>query len=363
MPEYHHHQHYALNSKGDFVDIVTAVKEGGEYKCPVCNSKMIMRHGKKNAWHFAHPKDARCDYNQYLHTLAKVKIRDWFNSPQDKLLYLDEPITQVKCEDFAKCEIASKGKCINILPRGKTKQKAFNLKEFYDNATLEQPFEAKDGHTYIADILCPCKKTGIAPLFIEICVTHPCEEDKIKSGLRIVEINIKSEEDIDNIIKGKTVLSDNTVNLYGFIRHPESEIAPLERNLSRFVLFKEDDWKIYPDTCRHYLHRMTAFEIVFESGYINFKAIMAKAVSMGLAPRQKILCHYYGENLGNGHLCKASNKYRLPRYCKGNRYNCTHYEFNQEDYTKYLSEYEELKLNKKIVYEWFDIKNRYKYQF
>lgn len=363
MPKSHHHQHYALNSKGDFVDIVNAVKEGGEYKCPICGSKMIMRHGKKNAWHFAHPKETKCDYNQYLHTLAKVKIRDWFNSPQDKLIYLDEPITQATCEDIKECKIASRDKCIKMLSKGKTKQKVFNLKEFYGNATLEQAYNAKDGHTYIADILCPCKKSNVAPLFIEICVTHPCEEDKKKSGLRIVEINIKSEEDIDNIINGNTVLSDSTVNLYGFIRHPESEVAPLERNLRSFILFNDDTWKIYPTTCRHYIHRMTAFEIVFESGYINFKAIMAKAVSMGLAPRQKVLCHYYGESLGNGHLCMASTKYGLSRYCMGNRYNCNHYEFNQEDFKEHLSEYEELKLKREIVYEWFDLNNRYKYPF
>ena len=53
-------------------------------------------------------------------------------------------------------------------------------------------------------------------IFIEIAVTHPCDEEKIKSKNKIVEINIKNEEDI-KIILGKNISEENNlIKLYNF---------------------------------------------------------------------------------------------------------------------------------------------------
>lgn len=297
--EIRHHQHYAFNANGKLV-YIGFVKEKGEiFTCPYCEGRMKALRGEHNKWTFEH-LGSPCEYSNYLHTLAEIRIRDWFNDDaQPKILYIDEPVTKSKCCDFKSCNKVYKGVNCIINTQGRTIRKGFDLRNFYFDAKREVLFTI-NGQTFKADILCKCKKKKQDPLFIEICVTHPCTEEKKTSGLKIIELQIKSEQDIDNIISGKTPIDNVSEKLNGFKTVPRTDEQPLEIKLKRFVLFKDDEWKIYPDTCKRTCPPGTGVEIVYKGNYINLKAVMAKLVSLGMSPKQRLLCRYYGENHGGG---------------------------------------------------------------
>ena len=57
----------------------------GILKCPVCNRKLIYRHGEINEPHFSHEKDSECIYTFYEnetkeHALGKVLLYKWLKS-------------------------------------------------------------------------------------------------------------------------------------------------------------------------------------------------------------------------------------------------------------------------------------------
>ena len=74
----------------------------------------------------------------------------------------------------------------------------YNLKEWgYDTCVEETTIGV-----YKADLLLTStSQKNRPPILIEVAVKHPCEEEKINSGLRIIEVPIKKYEDIERIIK------------------------------------------------------------------------------------------------------------------------------------------------------------------
>ena len=68
-----------------------------------------------------------------------------------------------------------------------------DLKRYYDTCAEEQEIDG-----FIADLLLThSKKADIPPVLIEICVTHPCDDEKRKSGLKIIEVTIKKEQEVE----------------------------------------------------------------------------------------------------------------------------------------------------------------------
>ena len=90
---------YALNKNNELIEIQNAHQVRGEYYCPHCGDQMICKCGTKNAWHFAHVK-AKCNYDNYLHTVAEQRILEWFNRTNDIPLVLQ---TNVICEKHNEC--------------------------------------------------------------------------------------------------------------------------------------------------------------------------------------------------------------------------------------------------------------------
>lgn len=70
------------------------------------------------------------------------------------------------------------------------------MKQYYDTCTEEAEING-----FIADLLLTnSKSTNLVPVLIEVCVTHACDEEKRNSGLKIIEIKIKNEEDINALL-------------------------------------------------------------------------------------------------------------------------------------------------------------------
>ena len=234
--------HYALDENDRLVSIKQAYlerNEGHTYHCVGCGAGMIARLGEVRNWHFAHRGDeAHCGTETYLHQLAKRRVKEIFEKgPSFEVGYYRD----VKCSDFGTCPFAKKEDCHTY------KLETFDLKAFYDTCQEEQTVG-----DYIADLLLTnSSKLNREPVLIEIQVSHKSTLQKRNSGLRIIEIRLRTEEDIDTLLSAPIV--ENPEAKYGQVRDVEtvgyakfhgfkkksSIPEPLElRSIQRFYLFR-----------------------------------------------------------------------------------------------------------------------------
>lgn len=166
------------------VDINSAsLPKNKEYCCLSCRNPVIPVQGNIQQHHFRHKVQCNCSSETYLHNLAKhMFFQTYMECRRNKLQYILEykvPVICTACDDQGRCTVDYK---INRLDL---------IHHFRDRITLET------GHGgFIPDVLL---KNGAESLFVEIAVTHTCDENKIRSGTRIIEINIRCEADIDLI--------------------------------------------------------------------------------------------------------------------------------------------------------------------
>ena len=183
---------YAWDNDRHIVEISTVNKQlrgNTQYYCISCGKELIPRLGDKNQHHFAHKSSddtISCNNETYLHKLAKIKIKEKFDRVDTFIIKLHKNII---CSSVKTCEFSQGAKtCCE------QQEKIVNLKSYYDTCTIE-----KQIGNFKADILLENSTRPIKPLLIEICVTHPCSEEKINSKLPIIEIPVSSEDDIKEI--------------------------------------------------------------------------------------------------------------------------------------------------------------------
>lgn len=191
---------YAFDEKGDIVSIENLTKETSKehtFKCIACGNELRPRAigSKHRRAHFYHKEDISCNGETYLHNLCKLHIKRHFD---------DSDCFNISYGVSKSCnERNCKFRNYNCYKEHETNQ--VDLKEFYDTCTVETTIKG-----FVADLLLTnSKDTSIPPILIEICVTHPCEDKKKESGLKIIEISIKTEKDIENLFSDG-ILSENT---------------------------------------------------------------------------------------------------------------------------------------------------------
>ena len=181
---------YSLDKNGMLVHVHNAQK-GNEYFCPCCGAIMIPKQGVKKRWHFAHKGNlGHCSYETYLHKLAKLRIRECFNtSPKFTISFHSTSTCNV-----SNCPLGTTVPCTwNPL-------KSFDLKEYYDKCEEEVSID-----NFRADLIITNTKRNREPILIEIYVSHKSTEEKLRSGYRIIEVHIESEEDINQIISSSQI--------------------------------------------------------------------------------------------------------------------------------------------------------------
>ena len=297
---------YALDERGRLVSIKQAYcerKEGHTYQCIGCGSGMIARLGVVRDWHFAHRGDEiHCCTETYLHKVAKRLIKEKFEKDEPFLVgyYRD-----VKCTDMARCPFAKEDKCHTY------KLETFDLKEFYDACEEEKPVD-----DYIADLLLTnSSKPDRDPVLIEIQVSHKSTPQKRASGLRIIEIRIKTEDDITSLLSGRIV--ENPEAKFGTVRDVEtigfakfygfkkitSAPEPLAlRSIQRFYLFRSgkafvtnmDEFK----SCRN-ASKKDNDKAIFEASIDSFYLGTPSPYEFGYAAARQ-----NGINIKTCHFCK-----------------------------------------------------------
>lgn len=239
--------HYALDEKATLTSVEDVRLEdriNHRYTCLGCGAEMILKAGKVKARHFAHKVNTEhCGVETYLHKLAKRIVKNKFeNGGKFEIEY----VQTVRCADYGTCPIFNKSLCKNDV------YKSFDLLKFYDTCEEEKCIDG-----YVADILLS-DSTGkySEPVLIEIHVSHKSSEQKIKSGLKIIEIKVSDEEDVNALSDGSFKESryyrdEDNIHFFGF-RREASKPEPLScRYISKFILFESGKTFVqWRNTCR-----------------------------------------------------------------------------------------------------------------
>lgn len=297
-------QRFALNAGGNVIDIRELTDRKGMFLCPSCKKPMIAKMGEIREWHFAHKSDV-CAYDSYLHSLAKIRIADWFEKSEAIILEMN---TIEICASHKNCPFYDFSFC------SRPSIITHDLKQYYPTCETERSYGG-----FVADIFCPHKKS---PLFIEIFVTHECSEDKKKSGEHIIKFVVDSEESIENIISSPKIKEGGNVRLYGFKR-TEKTCGNFGRPLMKYILYQSRKSFVCEEgiDCKNYRHRRS--NVIFEVTSTLQDPIFMHLAGKSMAPREGYLpkdcsiCFWLGGEVGY-RICKLHKRCGNPMWCKDN---------------------------------------------
>ncbi|QXP78436.1 MULTISPECIES: competence protein CoiA family protein [Winogradskyella] len=219
---------YALNEKKCLIHIGSAKKELKEkYTCCNCGSELIARKGKIKAHHFSHKSEGNCSYESYLHKVSKIKFHEIYTQClKNKKPFYVEYKTKLTC---VSCKTIDN---INIECKLKDKIGRFDLTKYFDKISIE-----KGVNGFIADVLLKSSLKG-DEILIEFAVTHKCEEKKLQSGLRIIEIQLKNENDLKFIDFKYISLSNKNIELFNFnVNHKIDQLIKPRKCNQKFEFF------------------------------------------------------------------------------------------------------------------------------
>lgn len=227
---------HVYDAEGNIIAISSVTKENklSEYYSIGSHTPMLAALGEINKHHFKCKRGYQINPETELHQYAKriIKYRFETQTQFEVRFFKTKKCHQCKScifnDYYSPCRILED----KILSR-------VDLKKWYDTATIEQEYNG-----FIADILLTnSTKPNRKPLFIEVCVSHPCDKKKIESDNRIIEIIIQNEKDayseiIESSSSGDLLMgSDNmgaAVRIYNFKTVDTLDFCPHFSNQKRY---------------------------------------------------------------------------------------------------------------------------------
>jgi hypothetical protein len=181
--------HNASDINGNIVIIDSVTPENRasmQFFCIGCGTEMEAVLGKQKQHHFRHKDKGDCNPETYFHRLAKRVLKYRFDTQPH---FLIRYFVCNECPKSPKCGFRERHRwqdCSSVV------LKIVNLKEFYDTC-----MEEKSHKGFRADLmLSHSEHPERNPIFLEVSVTHNCTQEKINSGIRIIEIKVQNETNI-----------------------------------------------------------------------------------------------------------------------------------------------------------------------
>jgi hypothetical protein len=221
---------YAQDESGKIIhinDVPLEYAKRGHYYSIEEGDEMIARKGEKVAWHFAHKDGRPGALETYLHKLGKSAFKQAFEESNTFNLLLTTPLP---CSQKNICPIFEKKTC------SQNKPYPFNLKQYYSHCELEKRITF-NGQEFQADVCLIPINPEHDYLIIEIQVTHASTRKKRQSGLRIIEVEITKDSDIERF-RQHNLSEQNGVRLYGFKSSPRLPEGVSTNNVHAFKLRK-----------------------------------------------------------------------------------------------------------------------------
>lgn len=338
---------YALNSEGRLVH-VDAVPTGQNCSCfcPACHEPLLAKNsGKIRVHHFAHQSDTQCAsaYETMLHRLAKEKVQQAF---MDKRILCTIEY-QTYCKRNGDChyrkEFNSEKEDFEDIRNNRCCVKEnieIPLWKYYDCCEQEVPYGNIKRRSDLKLFSSTHPKRD--PVYIEFCVTHASDTEKLHSGNRIVECLIESEEDIDEIVnKGfKGIVSPIVkehirpkMQFYGF---PPKVDVQLNREIKfgRYILYPSGNFYFSLETCKcqnlHKSRKNSLYEVCFHA----YCDVSCYAKYIGYAkysiPNCKVCKNYITGN--GGKKCRLHKYMRLGEdFDTACAKRCLNFTFNQKE--------------------------------
>lgn len=304
--------------------------------------------GAKREAHFRHKHVGDCNLETYLHRYAKWYIKNHFENHQHFFIEFYQRYSCCKKDDC----LYRKGRNIDCT---KYEYTSFDLKQFYDTCELEAEYKG-----FIADVKLSSKAhPNREPLFIEVAVTHKCEQKKLDSGIRIIEISLPRDTDDFSFLNKLRDTRDEWEMYYPPLHSIKEETAeilfhnftidarkPRMLDLHSFnVFFINKNGKAQisskPNPCSEYgAHKyvMTSpFEIHY-TGY-DYTLLIAIAHQAGFRFPNCYLCHYHWIDHYEMHRCNRHQYVSSPSIAM----NCPDYAFEDFKVNKIISNYKAYK--------------------
>lgn len=313
------YQHAYIDDDRDNVisidDITDQNRKQHKYFCVGCGKELLPRaiDSKCRKPHFYHKEEVICSGETYLHKLTKhVLKRKFDNEPS----FFVEYIVSKEC---------SNTNCKYRNPRCREEHVPYriDLKKYYDTCTLETGING-----FVADVLLTnSKNPNIEPTLIEVCVKHPCDEEKRNSGLRIIEIKIKEEQNINSlqhqdVIRELLFTSKRERNV-DFISFKRVIITPLHVKLQRYIYNPQQNPNGYLTEIDCYkAHERLRADSLFELNVVNtqhYKQCEMWEVLPWMASHKGVrrcdLCKFYYATIYEDYpICRLSKKYGKPAH-------------------------------------------------
>lgn len=229
----------AVDENGDVHNIGSITPENRaehKYYCLGCDKEMVPVLCKDKTDHFRHKVNDLCNPETYLHNLAKKHLAKMFET-QKKF-----EVSYYATNECPKKETCPLYRQFHWKECSGTTLHTFDLKEQYDTCQIEGVYNG-----YRADVLLTSSQNpDTPPVFLEVSVSHDCTPEKLQSGLRIIEMKIRSEADFKRPIvenKGPMVpVKEEPKPQYSYYRyysHPEPEPS--------FIMFHNFDRDFHRD--------------------------------------------------------------------------------------------------------------------
>lgn len=276
---------------------------------------MIPHMGKIKKWHFTHKACATCNFETYLHKVAKARIKQSFLESDS--FYIEFNPLHLCAEE--KCPIGYSSKCSKRL------DKTFNLRQFYDLCEEEVEYGGFRPDLLFKSSTHPNRE----PIFIEIHVSHKSTAEKLSSEHRIIEISVQSEDDIDRIvtshhIKGYIFSSSeidksmSKITFYNF--HKTFLISPSRSFCQQKYIFaiKDNGYFVY-SRCLCFEHHSDKFppneyNIIASNVSINWLWAFSEFQKKGLNVRNCLRCKFCKHTLMSDRICVLYKKFGIPKY-------------------------------------------------
>jgi len=286
-----------------------------KFRCIGCGQELLPRavDSKYKQPHFYHKEIVNCSGETYLHKLAKHVIKNKFDT---------EPTFIVEYDVTEECN-AVECKYRNYFCKRVFVPYRIDLKKYYDTCTEEAPVNG-----FVADLLLTdSKNPQREPVLIEVCVTHPCDEVKLNSGLRIIEIKIRDEKDISDLHNMKEIREltawpkkDNYVKFISFQKEFSSKFHV---NLQRYIYIPNRNLNGYLTEvdCQNADYKLRTDSFV-ELNVVNKRGIRRCEIGDMLLWMSKYnglkrcnLCKfYYAMYYEQSAICRLSNKNMRPAH-------------------------------------------------
>lgn len=209
------------------ISSVTPENKEAEYYSIGTHTPMVAALGEKNQHYFRAKKGYQLNPETELHKFSKTILKHRFDTEE-----------RFPIKYYRKDTCPYEGNCIFFDKLNKEcgileeKLSEFDLKQFYDTATIEGTYDGFD-----ADVLLSSTLKKRRPVFIEVAVTHPCDPQKIASGNKIVEIDVRVESDAYRDLKESSRRGYNDV--HARIKFYNFEIKNVLKECPHFVSEKK----------------------------------------------------------------------------------------------------------------------------